>query len=239
MKGDTFLRQLDIRRIAHKICCIGMFIGTFALIPIWMPALLYGQSGTETAQGTIVSTATWVRHDQQKIVKAKFHELLSNKQRSMINSGFPTYSSLSVAILNPGETSISEPEVVRRAVYQIDCSVTFDTWEERYDVERLTGQVGHQEMKSFENYSEECLTGYIADSANTDKLADGGLLVATLVVKQTSPEETIKIKAWLVRQQSGLMQGLFSHMLGELALNAKANVIVRVPAISSLKKAGG
>ncbi len=195
-------------------------------------ALAQKDSGT---RGTLVTTATW-QTGTQKNLKAPLHEFLTAKQLDMINSGFPTYSSLSVAILNPGETSISEEDVVQRAVYQVNCSVTFDTWEERYDVEKLTGQGKHLEVKNFGNYAEECLAGTISDPENTNKLLNGGLLVATLVVKQTSPEETAKIKAWLVRQQSGLMQGLFSHMLGELALNASANVVVRVPPLS---KTGG
>jgi len=195
-------------------------------------AMAQSPAGT---QGTLVTTATWQQGPHQ-VLSAPLHDFLTPKQLDMINSGFPTYSALSVAILNPGETSISEEDVVRRAVYQVNCSVTFDTWMEQYDVEKLTAGGKHLEIKRFADYADECLTGFISDHENTKKLHGGGLLVASLVVKQTSPEETAKIKAWLVRQQSGLMQGLFSHMLGELALNASANVVVRVPAI---KQNGG
>ena len=51
---------------------------------------------------------------------------------------------------------------------------------------------------------------------------------ATLVVKQTSPEEANDIKDWLVKQQSGVMQGLFSHMVGELMLNQTVVVAVEI-----------
>ena len=39
-----------------------------------------------------------------------------------------------------------------------------------------------------------------------------------------------RIKDWLIQQQSGVMQSLFSHMLGELTLNQSIKVRVAVPA---------
>ena len=222
-----YLRNLLSRTRCHFCAVFVLILIPFSISNLAPPAI--AQQSADTDKGTLVTTAIWHSKDKQAVVRAPLHEFLTNKQRSMINSGFPTYSSLVVAILNPGETSIKESDIVRRAVFQVDCSVTFDTWEERYDVERLTGQHGPIEVSGFNDYADECLSGVIGDSANTDRLVPGGLMVATLVVKQTSPEETAKIKAWLGRQQSGLMQGLFSHMLGELALNATANIVVRVP----------
>lgn len=187
-------------------------------------------------KAAMVSTGQWTTRNQKPAVLAPVHEFVSSKQKSMITSGFPTWTSLTIAILNPGETSISESDIARRAIYEGNCAVTFDTWEERYEVDRLTGPATHLTVDSFEAYAAECLTGVIADAGNISKLEAGGLLVAALTVKQSSPEETAKIKEWLVKQQSGVMQGLFSHMLGDLSLQATAHVILRVP---SAKTADG
>jgi hypothetical protein len=42
-------------------------------------------------------------------------------------------------------------------------------------------------------------------------------------------DEASKIKDWLVKQQSGLMQGLYSHMLGDLQLGGRSEVTLDIP----------
>ena len=61
---------------------------------------------------------------------------------------------------------------------------------------------------------------------------------AVLIVKQTSFDEAQKIKDWLVQQQSGVMQSLFSHMLGELSLNQTLAVRISIPAMPDALKPG-
>jgi hypothetical protein len=160
-------------------------------------------------------------------------DAMTPKQRSIIGGGFTTVSVLSVRLPKPGQ---EEDDDEGTPFYTVRCSVKFDAWEETYDVARLDEQAPRTALvKGFGDYGELCLKAELTphDQFTKDLLArlerEGGTLFASLVVKQTSVEEAAKIKEWLIQQQSGVMQGLFSHMLGELTLNQTVTVRVSVP----------
>jgi hypothetical protein len=58
-----------------------------------------------------------------------------------------------------------------------------------------------------------------------------GLTSVQATMAQAVPQasEALKIKDWLIQQQSGVMQSLFSHMLGDIALHQTHVVNIRVP----------
>ena len=154
--------------------------------------------------------------------------VLTAKQRSMLEGGFTTVSELALFANAPSEDD-EDAEVKPTPLLTIPCSVKFDAWEETYEVTRFTDPPSTALTREFAGYADPCLTVTLDSAAEIARLAPrGGTLAATLVVKQTSPEEAKKIKDWLVKQQSGVMQGLFSHMLGELTLNQTIVVTVEV-----------
>lgn len=154
---------------------------------------------------------------------------LNQKQRNMIDGGFTTVSQLTLRLpIGQGD----EDEVDNLPVfYSLRCSVKFDAWEETYDAVRYDDQPRQELVKVYDEYGEMCLKAELGGANLIARMGpSGGLIIADLVVKQTSQDEAAKIKDWLIQQQSGVMQSLFSHMLGELSLNQTVRVRVIVPA---------
>lgn len=145
---------------------------------------------------------------------------LSKRQKTLINSGFSTYSALVVRAI-----TADAPELLRH-----ECTVKFDTWEERYDLVLLSDSPESKRVKEFHEYADKCLTVVLSQR---DKLAErtrqGGTLAVTLNLEQISGEQAAKAKQWLVRQQTGVMQGLFAHMIGELTLTEALSFRVQFP----------
>jgi hypothetical protein len=157
-----------------------------------------------------------------------FDNALSDKQRSMIEGGFTTVSQLTLKL--PISPDDEDRDAELPVAYDLRCSVKFDAWEETYDAARLDDQPRTAVLRTYPEYGELCLTAALANPNVVARIGPaGGVVLAYLIVKQTSQEEAGRIKDWLVQQQSGVMQGLFSHMLGELALNQTTKVRVLVP----------
>ena len=120
-------------------------------------------------------------------------------------------------------------------MYGVRCSVKFDAWEETYDVARLDAapKTPRQSLKQFRRLWRHVPEGRDTRQPRRHRRPGGAaaapLVRRTWVIKQTSIEEASKIKDWLVQQQSGVMQSLFSHMLGELTLNQTLKVRISVP----------
>lgn len=150
---------------------------------------------------------------------------LTAKQKQLVNSGFSTFSQLSVSIASESDKNASaEP------FYQVSCTVKLDTWEERYDVARLDPQPSTMVVKKFDEYARLCLAAEIDEHEKISRFsASGAMLDAILILDQISPEQANNLRQWIIRQQSGIMQKLFSHMLGEMTLTEKINVKVRLP----------
>lgn len=196
---------------------------TSFLISFWLarPALADGE------QVGLVALARWEMHDGQLAVVAPLSGALTGKQKSMIEGGFTTVSQLT--LLLPSEKD-RDKLGDRPAFYSVRCTVKFDAWEETYDVARLDDQPRTALVKKLGEYGDLCLKADFRDAAVLERLMEkGGTVLAHLVVKQTSTEEASRIKEWLIQQQSGVMQSLFSHMLGELTLSQTLLVRVSVP----------
>ena len=157
--------------------------------------------------------------------------MLTSKQRDMIDGGFTTMSQFDI-VADSGDENIGEILLWSRS-----CTVKFDAWDETYEVTRF--QSSPENIKSdsaivrkFNDYGDFCLTAAVPLNDILVKLeTKGQKLVGRLTVQQMSAEEGARIKEWLVRQQSGLMQSLFKHMLGELALHQSLAVAITIPPI--------
>ncbi|MFK7827643.1 MAG: hypothetical protein AB8G05_26090 [Oligoflexales bacterium] len=149
---------------------------------------------------------------------------LNNKQTTTLDSGFSTFSQLRIfnshVVLSPDAQSLA----------QTACTVKYDMWEEHYEVTLLTEPPKAMIAKTLDTYLTHCLSAKI----NSDELVDelrknGGTLLATLQVEQISSTQAQKVKAWLINQQSSVMRGLFSHMLGEMTLTQTSKISLQVP----------
>jgi hypothetical protein len=174
----------------------------------------------------VVVIAKWVTTDKGDVLVIPFSDALTEKQKNMITGGFTTVSQLSVRL--PGLNEGSSPDA---EVFNARCSVKFDAWEETYEIVKVELDGSKPDLtKNFGDYAAACLTGDITDREIVRKFTThGGLLLAQLTVKQTSAEEATRIKEWLIQQQSGVMQSLFSHMLGDIALHQTHVVNIQVP----------
>lgn len=196
-----------------------------SLLLLWSGA---GQGQTTTTGPTSV-TATW--HwptDQSPRLTINLSDGLSDKQRVVIDGGFTTVSQLTLKLpINPDD---EKRAATLPPLYDLRCSVKFDAWEETYDVARFEEQPKIALFTNFTQYGDFCLKAELNSEALIARIGpQGGIIIADLAVKQTSAEEASKIKEWLIQQQSGVMQSLFSHMLGELTLSQNTTVRVVVP----------
>lgn len=174
-----------------------------------------------------VALAVWQQRGAQVILSAPLAEALTAKQKAIINAGFTTVTQLTVTGPEAAAPGVDGGASV---IYSLRCSVKFDAWEETYDVARLDDMPRAVFIKQFAPFGELCFTAQVTRAATLAALAPkGGSLLARIVVRQTSQDEANRIREWLVQQQSGVMQGLFSHMLGEINLNQTLDIRISVP----------
>lgn len=187
--------------------------------------LLAPSPTARAAETARVAVGRWEVIDGKEHVLIPVGEFLSAKQRNVIDSGFTTLTQLSLL----AATSKDDRTLVEFKKH--GCSLKFDTWEERYDVTIVaTKPRPLQQVKTFAELSDHCLTGDISDPTDIASLrTKGGTLLLEFRVQQISQDQADSIKKYLISQQSSLMQGLFAHMIGELSLNDQFRVQVRVP----------
>jgi hypothetical protein len=190
--------------------------------------LLFSSLASAQESSVLVALARWqVKAGRLQLV-VPLSDALTPKQKSIIGGGFTTVSQLTLRQPKAGVEDEDEEDMP--VFYGVRCSVKFDAWEETYDVARLDEQPKTALLKEYAEYGDLCLKVEVSDPARlADYAKNGGTLLAFLVVKQTSVEEASRIKEWLVQQQSGVMQSLFSHMLGELTLNQSVRVKISIP----------
>jgi hypothetical protein len=172
----------------------------------------------------------WSNIDSSTAIRIDISQLLSAEQREILNSGFSTFTVLAVS-----EKKLKDPgsQATRRLV----CRVKFDTWEEKYTVTRLEPlPVTKFSGDKIESWANQCLSYQLTDVKLIKQLTNGGSLFLNLMVRQSSLDESSKIKDWLVKQQSGLMQGLYSHMLGDLQLGGRIELSIEIPPSPFIKK---
>jgi hypothetical protein len=218
--------------LQHFLTLLSLFLGGFI-------CQANRVRGDTPADISILSLGHWELVDGKPQVAIVLADLLTPKQKSMLTGGFTTVSQLSLML--PDEQQLRKIESLEdvhglTAFYHVRCSVKYDAWLETYDVAKLDDSPQTGIFKELGQYGELCLNVDLAYGSSTgskdvlDRLsANGGTVLASLVVKQTSQDEAEKIKEWLIQQQSGMMQGLFSHMLGELTLQQSLMVKISVP----------
>jgi hypothetical protein len=186
--------------------------------------ILLGSCLIQTAFGeTIVGLATWQLDKTEPQLRIRLENQLSKKQINLINSGFSTYTSLEI-ILPEGRFT----EETR--LFKSECTVKYDTWEEYYDIVKLRNKTNLEKIRSFKVFSDYCLTATVTKhKALQYFVKHGGQLKATLKLDQISADRAEKIREWLIKQQSGVVKGLFSHMLGDLKLSEILRITIQIP----------
>ena len=174
------------------------------------PAVIYLAQKTVGVKMEVVS---------QTLV-ADLGKALTKKQLDTINSGFSTFSHLKVYF-----SADPDNHIIRKA-----CTVKLDMWEERYVITVLAQKPLFYTVKDLDTFRKLCLNVEIADTQllNTLRSKDAELK-AELILEQISPTQAKSIKDWLIKQQSVMMQRLFSHMLGELQLSETSIISLAVP----------
>lgn len=174
----------------------------------------------------------WMKRDKRPILRIFLATLLTGQQKDLVNSGFSTFSQIAIFPDVP-EASLKfrrKDAAVLRPLWQLSCSVKYDTWEERYEVVRLEKEVMPEQVKEFDIYAQRCLSLTAEEGEPLRELARvGGRLRAVLVVDQIAADQSAQIKDWLVKQQSGMIQGLFAHMLGDMKLSEKGEFFINIP----------
>jgi|GEM_PF-1938741 len=146
----------------------------------------------------------------------------SKKQRELFESGLTTFSRLEVRKLGANGSLEGEPLV------KINCTARYDLWRESFEVIQMLEQPKPSTAKDFEEFGKHCLQVKLEESAVQKDGGSPNGLVATLFVDQVSVERAAKIREWLIKQQSGVMQSVFSHMLGDLKLSERVDVFVQL-----------
>ena len=189
---------------------------------------LFG-SVAANAQSEGLKVATWGNTETSPEIILDITTLLSPEQREIVRSGFTTFTLFSVAEKKTSPQDASSE-------FRVVCKVKYDTWEERYTTTKIEPlPLGTFTGNSIESWSNQCLKYRISNPNITKNLASGGRLFGKLIVRQSSLDEAAKIKEWLVKQQSGLMQGLYSHMLGDMQLGGRLEVVIEVPPAPKIK----
>jgi hypothetical protein len=168
------------------------------------------------------TTAKWSENQSHELI-VTVGDLITPSQREIVNSGFSTFSLLAISTKKISEQD-SLPEM--RSI----CSVKYDTWEEKYQILKVEPSPSKTStVKDYKAWAEECLSFPLRDQATLRQLSKGGTLHAVLQLRQSSQDEASRIKNWLVRQQSGFMQGLYAHMLGDFQFKGTVSITVNVP----------
>ena len=170
-----------------------------------------------------VHRATWETSVAGLTLIIDARELITPEQREIVNSGFSTFTLLGVS---ERQLRTEDAPIDMRLI----CRVKYDTWEEKYHTTKIEPlPVGDFSGTSLQSWSNECLRYRVVNPALLRELKNGGNLYAILQVRQSSPDEATKIKNWLVKQQSGFMQGLYAHMLGDLQIGGRTEILIEVP----------
>jgi hypothetical protein len=185
-------------------------------------------------QRQATATAKWSMDDKtlglEKSLIVNVSDLLSPAQREIVNSGFSTFTLFAIST-NKLTDQDALPEM------RVVCSVKYDTWEEKYQLIKIDpGPTQTSIASDYKSWADECLTYRIKSDTLLESLAQGGTLNAILQIRQSSPDEASKIKKWLVRQQSGFMQGLYAHMLGDFQFRGTVKINITVPRSPAQKK---
>ena len=139
---------------------------------------------------------------------------LSSKQKKLIYSGFPAYSILKLVVDGKDSETVIKTQ---------ECAIKYDLWDEKFEF--LLGEKEKKtSLKSSQEYFDKCLVIKLKDSPQVQTLLKSSLEIRLDVsFTQISGKNNSAITSWLIQQQSKVLKGLFSHMLGELKLTETAS----------------
>ncbi len=174
--------------------------------------------------------AQWEQNKENKTsLRINLTESLTEQQKKLLYSGFSTFSHLEVRWL--------DNDIRRSLVFISECTIKFDLWEEKFELLHFLEARKENSLKSFQQYSDLCLQADISSQSNIAQIARlGARLEVRLDISQVSNEFAQDVRSWLIQQQSGVMRGLFSHMLGDLKLSESTQTVVQVPPLGNAEK---
>lgn len=169
------------------------------------------------------ASINWLKEKGSRSIRIKILGL-DEKQTTTLKSGFSTFSQ--IRIHDSAESSDEESEYLAQSA----CTVRYDMWEEHYEVTILSESPKTLTAKHLDSYISHCLSVDLYDNDLLDRLSkDGGTLIVSLQVEQISNKQAKKVKTWLINQQSSVMRGLFSHMLGDMTLSQTSQISLKIP----------
>ncbi len=174
--------------------------------------------------------AQWEQNkDSKNSLRINLTESLTEQQKKLLYSGFSTFSHLEVRWL--------DNDIRRTLVFISECTIKFDLWEEKFELLHFLEARKENSLKSFQQYTDLCLQADISSQSNIAQIARlGARLEVRLDISQVSNEFAQDVRSWLIQQQSGVMRGLFSHMLGDLKLSESTQTVVQVPPLNNAQK---
>lgn len=166
--------------------------------------------------------AQWIPSKNRYSLRISMADALTEQQKKLLHSGFSTFSHLEVRWLD---------SAVRPAlVFISECTIKFDLWEEKFELLHFLERRKENSLQSFQQYTDLCLEADISSSSNIAQMAQqGARLEVRLDISQVSNDFAQDVRSWLIQQQSGVMRGLFSHMLGDLKLSESTQAEVLAP----------
>ncbi len=169
--------------------------------------------------------AQWNQGKAGISLRINLSETLTEQQKKLLYSGFPTFSHLEVRWL--------DGDIRRSLVFISECTVKYDLWEEKFQLLHFLELRKESSLQSFQQYQDLCLLADIRSQSNLIHLArQGARLEVRLDISQVSTEFAQDVRSWLIQQQSGVMRGLFSHMLGDLKLSESVATEVLAPPLA-------
>ena len=162
----------------------------------------------------------WLPSNNGQVLIIDPSPFLTSKQKKLIFSGLPAYSS-AILLTDNGDELLS--------VKKTNCAVQYDLWDEKIKLLYSKGTPSRT-LKDVHEYYNLCLSFRLKKSPQVGALlANTKGLKLRLSLTQISGQTTEQIKEWLVDQQSSVLKGLFSHMLGDLKLEESQILNVDLP----------
>lgn len=166
--------------------------------------------------------ARWEQNKDRISLRISVAETLTVQQKKLLYSGFSTFSHLEVRWL--------DGDIRRSLMFISECTIKFDLWEEKFDLLHFLDRRKENTLQTFQQYTDLCLQADISSQSNIAHIASqGARLEVRLDISQVSNEFASDVRSWLIQQQSGMMRGLFSHMLGDLKLSESTATEVIAP----------
>ncbi len=175
------------------------------------------------------SPLSWHEDKGQWSLELNLSDTLTAQQKKLLFSGFSTFSHLEVRM----------PEASgMRLLFVSECSIQYDLWEEKFDLLYFLEAQHPEKLRSFKDYSDLCLAAALRNADTLRALQSPGQhLEVHLDIAQVSSEFAKNVREWLIQQQSGMMRGLFAHMLGELKMKESLTLDLSLPALPAQRGA--